>query len=302
MISGDISHHREISNVRIGIVGAGRFGAAAIRTFGFQVSAIVSTRPHQVAGRFPDLNAVLVRTPEELPLQAFDLLWIAVPDSAIHEVVASLAGRSETWEGKIVLHASGATSLAALAPLKERGASTGVLHPNAILSGTEPLPPGLAWGVSLDGLTVEWADEFLSPVQPILIPVDDQERPLYHAAAALAANYSMTLFRSACRLYETVGVDADLAAGIVARFVREGVRTSLERGVEDGLTGPVARGDFSTVKGHLVAIRRAVPDLLPLMKELVRATVLLVESNRLEEWESLLSSVNDHVESSDSGG
>lgn len=293
MIAGDTTHHRETSDVRIGIVGAGRFGTAAIRTFGLQVTAVVSTRPEELAVLFPTLEAVLVRSPEELSPDTFDVLWIAVPDSAIGDVVESLAGITAAWEGKIVMHASGATPLATLAPLRERGAATGVLHPNAILSGVEPLPSGLAWGVSLDGVTMEWARDFLSPVEPVLIPVDDADRALYHSAAAFAANYSMTLFRSACRLYENVGVAPELAAEIVARFMREGVRTSLERGVEDGLTGPVVRGDFSTVEGHLIAIREAVPDLLPLIKELVRATVKIVGSDRRQEWEDVLNSVGE---------
>jgi predicted short-subunit dehydrogenase-like oxidoreductase (DUF2520 family) len=38
------------------------------------------------------------------------------------------------------------------------------------------------------------------------------------------------------------------------------------------LTGPIARGDWSTVDAHLAALRRELPDLEPLYRALAEAT------------------------------
>jgi predicted short-subunit dehydrogenase-like oxidoreductase (DUF2520 family) len=38
------------------------------------------------------------------------------------------------------------------------------------------------------------------------------------------------------------------------------------------LTGPIARGDWTTVEAHLKALEADLPDLLPLYRELARVT------------------------------
>ena len=48
------------------------------------------------------------------------------------------------------------------------------------------------------------------------------------------------------------------------------------RGVIDNgfeLTGPIARGDWTTVDAHLAAIREHLPDLEPMYRALADATV-----------------------------
>ena len=44
-------------------------------------------------------------------------------------------------------------------------------------------------------------------------------------------------------------------------------------GVPRALTGPIDRGDSETVRGHLEAMRRRAPELLPLYGELAKQTV-----------------------------
>jgi predicted short-subunit dehydrogenase-like oxidoreductase (DUF2520 family) len=71
----------------------------------------------------------------------------------------------------------------------------------------------------------------------------------------------VTLERAAVRL----GVPAD---GIVPLMTR-----TIENGFQ--LTGPIARGDWSTVEAHKQAIRAAVPELEQLYETLAEATVML---------------------------
>jgi predicted short-subunit dehydrogenase-like oxidoreductase (DUF2520 family) len=48
----------------------------------------------------------------------------------------------------------------------------------------------------------------------------------------------------------------------------------MERTIENGfeLTGPIARGDWSTVDAHLEAIRAARPEVEPVYRMLAEAT------------------------------
>ena len=76
-----------------------------------------------------------------------------------------------------------------------------------------------------------------------------RDAPLYHAGAAIASNYLVTLYRAAARLFEDAGAPPEALVPLMTR--------TIENGFE--LTGPIARGDWATVDAHLGAIRDARP-------------------------------------------
>ena len=90
----------------------------------------------------------------------------------------------------------------------------------------------------------------------------DDARALYHAGAALASNYLVTLHRAASR--------ALVAAGAPPEALLPLMRRTMDNGFE--LTGPIARGDWATVDRHLGAIRKRKPRLEPLYRVLAEAT------------------------------
>ena len=90
----------------------------------------------------------------------------------------------------------------------------------------------------------------------------DEARPLYHAGAAIASNYLVTLHRAASELLA--------AAGAPPEALEPLMRRTIENGFE--LTGPIERGDWATVEAHREAIRSVRPDLEPLYDVLTEAT------------------------------
>jgi predicted short-subunit dehydrogenase-like oxidoreductase (DUF2520 family) len=184
-----------------------------------------------------------------------ELVVICVPDEAIAEVAAELP------EGPWVAHVSGATSLAALEPHRRRFS----LHPLQTFTrarGPEQLDG--AWG-AVTAETEEaraagfWLAETLG-LRPF--GLDDAARPLYHAGAAIASNYLVTLHAVASDLFRAAGAPP------------EGLVPLMQRTIENGfeLTGPIERGDWETVDAHRRAIRAARPELEPLYDVLAEAT------------------------------
>ena len=90
-------------------------------------------------------------------------------------------------------------------------------------------------------------------------------RTLYHAGAAIASNYLVTLYRSASRLFEDAGAPPEALVPLMTRTIENGFQ----------LTGPIARGDWATVEAHKQAIRAERPELEDLYETLADATVLL---------------------------
>ena len=90
----------------------------------------------------------------------------------------------------------------------------------------------------------------------------DDVRPLYHAGAAIASNYLVTLHAVASELFRAAGAPPEALVPLMRR--------TIENGFE--LTGPIERGDWETVDAHRRAIRAARPELEPLYDVLAEAT------------------------------
>jgi predicted short-subunit dehydrogenase-like oxidoreductase (DUF2520 family) len=214
---------------RVNVIGRGRVGSA--------IAARLAERGVEVSG------------------EAADLVLLCVPDSAISGVASSLV------PGPWIAHVSGATPLAALAPHSIRFG----VHPLQTFSRTRgPEQLDGAWAA----ITAErddarqrghWLAETLG-----LRPFDlaDDRRALYHAGAAMASNYLVTLYRAAARLLSAVDAPPDALIPLMRRTIDNGF----------DLTGPIARGDWPTVAAHLEAIRAQAPDLEPMYQALADAT------------------------------
>lgn len=219
---------------RVRVVGSGRAGGAIagrLAERGFNVSA----------GREALADA--------------DLVLLAVPDAAIPEVAQRVP------IGPWLAHVSGATPLSALEPHRRRFS----VHPLQTLSrerGPEQLDG--AWAaVTAEteeaAATGRWLAGTLG-LRPF--PLADADKPLYHAGAAIASNFLVTLYRSAARLMEASGAPPEALVPLMERTIENGF----------ALTGPIARGDWTTVEAHLHALEERAPDLIPLYRALAEAT------------------------------
>ena len=183
------------------------------------------------------------------------LVLLCVPDRAIAEVAAALA------PGPWVAHVSGATPLAALDP-HERRFSVHPLQTFTRARGAEQLDGAWAAVTAETDEALELGFELARLLGLEPFELADAERPLYHAGAAVASNYLVTLHKAAASLVA--------AAGAPPEALEPLMRRTIENGFE--LTGPIERGDWATVEAHREAIRRVRPDLEPLYDVLAEAT------------------------------
>ena len=185
-----------------------------------------------------------------------ELALLCVPDTAIRAVAQGLS-LGHGWIG----HVSGATPLSALDP-HERRFSLHPLHTFTLSRGPEQLDG--AWAAvtaeteEARALGFELAE--LLGLRPFELA--DDKRPLYHAGAAVASNYLVTLHRVASELFAAAGAPPEALGPLMRR--------TIENGFE--LTGPIERGDWETVEAHREAIRGVRPDLEPLYDVLAEAT------------------------------
>ena len=204
-----------------------------------------------VAARLRDRGA-------DLETDRPELVLLCVPDAAIHAAAADVA------VGPWIAHVSGATPLAALSPHALRFG----LHPLQTFTkrrGAEQLDGAWAAVTAEDGdarLRGHWLAGQLG-LRAFDLP--ERSRVLYHAGGTIAANYLVTLFRAASRLLEIAGAPPEALVPLMRR--------TIENGFE--LTGPLARGDWTTVAAHREAIAGSRPELDHLYETLAGATLAL---------------------------
>ncbi len=241
------------SRLSVGVVGAGRVGAVLGAALGRAGHVVVAASGVSEASRrrAQALLPGVPLLPADDVARAASLVLLCVPDDALADLVAGLAGTGALRAGQLVAHVSGAHGLAVLEPATRLGALPLALHPVLPFTGTAVDLARLA-GASF-GVT---APEVLRPVGEALVVecggepvwVEDALRPLWHAALAHGANHLVTLVASAADLLRTAGV-ADPSA-VLAPLLSAALDGALRSG-DGALTGPVARGDAGTVRRHL---------------------------------------------------
>jgi predicted short-subunit dehydrogenase-like oxidoreductase (DUF2520 family) len=165
------------------------------------------------------------------------LRLLCVPDRAIGEVAQSIE------PGPWVAHVSGGTPLAELTPHVNRF-SVHPLQTFTLARGPEQLDG--AWG-AVTAETDEaharalWLAETLGLRAFTLA---DDRRASYHAGAAIASNFLVTLYRAASELLDEAGVPPEALVPLMTR--------TIENDFE--LTGPISRGDWETVERHRTAL------------------------------------------------
>ena len=188
-----------------------------------------------------------------------ELVLLCVPDRAIAEVAATVS------PGPWVAHVSGATPLAALDPHVRR-LSVHPLQTFTRARGAEQLDGAFA-AVSAETDEAREVAVWLAVtlgLEPFTLA--DSKRVAYHAGAAIASSYLVTLRRAAGSLLDAAGAPPEALDPLMRR--------TIENDFE--LTGPIARGDWATVDAHVTAIRTERPELEAMYVTLAETTKALL--------------------------
>lgn len=223
------------------VVGAGRVGRAIGARLGERI-------PTRCTGR-------------ELDCDGADLVVLCVPDRAIAEVAQQIP--SGPW----VSHVSGVRTLAALGP-HERCFSVHPLQTFTVERGPEQLDG--AWA-AVSGATEEAVAagyELARLLGLLAFELADEDRPLYHAGATVAASFLVTLHEVAAELVRAAGAPPEALEPLMRRTIENGFAH----------TGPHTRGDWETVERHLEAIRERCPELETVYRALSETTASVLRA------------------------
>jgi len=282
--------------VNIGFIGAGTVGTAlAVRLsqMGCPVIAI-SSRTLSSAHKLAELvnNCQVCQSPQEVA-DAAQLVFITTPD----DVIAGVASEVQWHEGQGVVHCSGAHSVDILEPAKRLGAAVGSFHPLQTFASYQQAMenlPGSTFALEAEEPLLSQLKELAGILDGSYVELKPGDKVLYHAAAVFACNYLVTLVKLAVDLWQDFGVPPKEATKALLPLLKGTINNIDNIGLPHCLTGPIARGDLSTIVKHLSALEAKDYSLLITYKQLGLQTIPIalakgrIDEHKAEEMATLL--------------
>src|SRR5262245_29929579 len=178
----------------------------------------------------------------------------------------------------VALHTCGAKGPEALGPLSLRGVACGVLHPLQTIvtpeQGTRDLV-GVTFGVAGDQSAVEWAEEIVKALDGKPLRIKADRLGSYHAGAVMSSNAIVAVIDAAVVLMRHAGIEEQTALKALEPIARASLENIFRLGPMKALTGPIARGDVSTVTAHMHALATAPPTIAALYRAVAEQLLMI---------------------------
>ncbi|MCL5289146.1 MAG: DUF2520 domain-containing protein [Acidobacteria bacterium] len=255
----------------LAIIGAGRVGRALgklLHRRGWRIGAVVTRSASTARAAVRAIGAGKPSAQLTPAVFSSDVILVATPDSSIAATSAKLAhfvgpgfSPASGIRGMIVLHTSGAIDSRALAALGRLGASVGSMHPFQTF-GARGIPDlrGVTFTIEGDAPAVRMARRIARQLGGVPIQIPAAAKPAYHAAGGFAAAHVLALVEGGTQLLVALGFSRKQAQSGLARMARQVLDNLETLGPRASWTGPISRGDFSTIAKHMAALKKVAPE------------------------------------------
>ena len=271
---------------KIGFIGAGKVGTAlAARLFkgGYPVIAVADMNLRATEKLVELVPGCRVFKNAQQIADSTEHIFITTPDDFISKVASEL-----NWHpDQNVVHCSGAASIDILKPAERSGAIVGSFHPcQAFASVDQAIEnlPGSTFSIEAQTPLLDILKEMASTIGCDWIVLKPGDKALYHAAAVFVSNYSVALLKVATDLFQNFDVSPAQATKVLIPLIQGNINNMRNLGLPHCLTGPIARGDVSTIEKHISALKEKEPSLLKLYGELGMQTITIaLEKGTIDE-------------------
>jgi len=224
-----------------------------MRELGWKIGAVVTRNESSARRAVRFIGGGRAQVGLSRRILASTCILIATPDAAIEAVANELARiGGEELQGRVVLHTSGALDSSTLSSVRACGAAVGSMHPLQTFSGVA-IPPleGKIFAIEGDPMAVRTARKIARAFGAAPSPIEARNKPLYHAAGALAAGHALVVVEAAVQLLMSLGMKRREALRALLPMTRQVLQNYERLGLRAAWTGPLARGDYEVVARHL---------------------------------------------------
>jgi predicted short-subunit dehydrogenase-like oxidoreductase (DUF2520 family) len=237
--------------MKIGIIGAGRVGGALAIALSSKFRVCIASRHKFSAEQIASISNAQAVTIDEAA--RCDVVFLTVPDNVIKYIAEQIS--SFVKSNQVILHTSGALSSEIISFLD---ANVGSLHPLKSFADAESAAKtikGTIFTFEGNEIAEKKARIIVDALSGTFVKIKPEDKVLYHLAAVLTANYTVTLFSLSQDILKSIGFSENAAKKSLLALLKGVVENIEEKGTDDALTGPILRGDSETVRMHLSAIK-----------------------------------------------
>lgn len=267
----------------LNIIGCGRAAGSLARLWRQAGPVSIS----DVLNRSPESSAAAVgRVGEGRAASAIQdmrpaAFWlIGASDSQIPELARQLNAARHDLQGALVFHLAGRFGLEVLSPLQESGAMLAALHPVRSLTDAQISLAdfeGTACVAEGSALALAQLKPLVSSIGGTWLPVSALDRGLYHASVSIVSNITKAVAWKAQKWQQKAGLPPETAATVTHQLLQSTMEDLTRAGARQTITGPVVRGDTSTIEAHLAALRASHPEDIDVYRVLARTVLELAQ-------------------------
>lgn len=257
---------KKTTRINLCVIGAGRVGTTVSYTLAekelpnIKLKAI-SSRSMESLNRAKKIlgsraAGVIFTRENSKAVSLANCILICTPDDVINSVCSDIfKDKSKDFKNYYAIHFSGSKSLEVLNSARAAGAEIASIHPLKSFASIEEAIkslPGTIFGITYSSTESKKMAEFLvKSLGGEIIEVENNKKPLYHAAACVVSNYLVTLINYAVLIHKKMGIKPEDSLKGLMGLVEDTVSNIKKMGTEKSLTGPIARGDVGTIKEHV---------------------------------------------------
>ncbi len=247
------------------IIGAGKVGKSIgylLKDRGYNILGFISKTLTSAKEGVDLLGGGIASVGYDKFIEEADLIIIATPDDIIEVVSKELLTVDQIKKSSTLIHLSGSLSSKVLCD-EDLPCGRLSLHPLQavayVRSGIKDLPKAF---FTLEGndLGLTKGREIMKALGADYKVIESSDKAAYHASAVIASNYLVAIIDMAMKINKSLGIDEEEVLEGILNLSEGSLENIRSLGTQEALTGPIARGDFMTIKGHLEALGDILDD------------------------------------------
>lgn len=243
----------EVVIIKFGFIGAGKVGFSLgkyLKEENINVVGYYSRSEHSSEEATIFTNTKQYINLEDL-INDSDAIFITTSDDKIKEVWNDI--KELPIKNKLICHCSGSISSEIFSNISKYGAYGYSIHPMFAISDKYNSYKDLSKAF----ITIEGHKKYQGYLKELFYSlgnnvaiISSENKPLYHAASVVVSNLVLGLINNGIKYLGECGFSQEMAINALYPLIEFNIKNISENGVIKSLTGPVERGDLSTIMGH----------------------------------------------------
>ncbi|MBS6183486.1 MAG: DUF2520 domain-containing protein [Clostridium celatum] len=256
--------------MKFGFIGAGKVGFSLgkyLKENNIDISGYYSKLQHSSKEAAIFTNTRQYNNLEDL-IKNSDTIFITTPDNQIADVWNEI--KMLPIKEKLICHCSGSISSEVFSNINNHGAYGYSIHPMFAISDKYNSYKNLSQAF----ITIEGHEKHIEYLKSLFLYlgndvaiINKENKVLYHAASVTVSNLVLGLINNGVKYLEVCGFTKEVAIKALYPLTEYNLINIKEKGVVNSLTGPIERGDLSTVTNHLNVIPEEDKELYRLLSK-----------------------------------